>query len=81
MCFMHSRFGVLIFMVKSCFVDGYECLYSSCSFLQDGVVRLCHRYRGNPSAFCMKPVVGRSVTPVFGNKHLRGDLSVSRRRA
>lgn len=57
-------------MVKICFIDGCECPYLSCSFLQDGVVRLCHRHRGSPSAFHERRIVRVSPVPVF-SKHRR----------
>ena len=60
---------MVTFLVKACFFDGYECPYSSCSFLQDSVVRLCHRHRGSFSAFHERHMVKPVVVSVIYNKH------------
>lgn len=65
-------------VVRICRFDGGNCNFSTCDFLDSyGDVILCKRHR-NKSGFFARRVSKPESVSVFGNKHLRGDLSSSK---
>ena len=53
---------------KSCRFDSGDCSYESCSFLVNGFVKLCVRYRGSSSAFHQRRMVKPAGVSPF-SKH------------